>query len=74
MNKGDVKATVIMVIPILLGVISGYYMEEHYPYPGKDGVGVIFGFVFGILFLLLLMAIWQLIRVIWQLIRLHIED
>ena len=65
MNKGDVKATVIMVISISVGIILGYYIEEYYQ--GKDEFVVILGLVFAILFLLLLMAIWQLIR-------LHIED
>jgi uncharacterized membrane protein YeaQ/YmgE (transglycosylase-associated protein family) len=65
MNKGDIKATVIMLIYITAGVIAGYYIEQYSQ--SKDGAGAIYGFVFGILGLVLLQCIWNLIR-------LHVED
>jgi len=60
MNKGDIKATVILFAYIAVGIISGYYLEQSSQ--SKDGVGAFFGFVFGILGLAVLQCIWNLIR------------
>ncbi len=65
MNKGDIKATIILMTYISVGIISGYYLEEHNP--SKDGGGAICGFVFGML------GVWFL-QTIWWLIRINIED
>lgn len=60
MNKGDIKATVIMIVYIAVGITSGYYAEQYNP--SKDGGGAVYGFVFGVLGLGLLQTIWGLIR------------
>ncbi len=65
MNKGDIKATVIMIVYIAVGITSGYYAEQYNP--SKDGGGAIYGFVLGVLGL-------GLLQNIWDLIRLHVED
>ena len=65
MDKGDIKATLIMGIYISVGIISGYYFPQYVP--DKHGAGAILGFILGILGLGLLQSIWGLIR-------LHVED
>jgi hypothetical protein len=65
MNKGDIKASVILFTYLSVGITSGYYLEQYSQ--RKDGEGYIFGFVLGVLCLLLLQSIWGLIR-------LHVED
>ena len=59
-TKRDIKATIIMLIYISAGVISGYFLEKHNT--GPDGVGAICGFILGICGLGLLQSIWNLIR------------
>ena len=65
MDKGDIKATVILFTYLAAGITSGYYLEQNNP--SKDGVGAIFGFLLGVLCL-------SLLQCIWNLIRLYIED
>lgn len=65
MNKGDIKATIILLTYISVGIISGCYLEQHSK--SKDGVDAIFGFVFGVLGL-------GLLQLSWLIIRLNIED
>lgn len=65
MNKGDIKATIILFTYILVGIISGYYLEQNSQ--SKDGVDAIFGFVFGVSGL-------GLLQLAWHIIRLDIED
>lgn len=64
-TKGDIKATLILLAFIIAGVIGGILLEN--TSTTKDGVGYVFGFIFGILSLLLLYSIWMLIRI-------HVED
>jgi hypothetical protein len=60
MNKGDIKASVILFTYLAVGINSGYYLEQSGQC--KDGEGYIFGFVLGVVCLLLLQSIWNLIR------------
>jgi hypothetical protein len=60
MNKGDVKATVILVAYISVGIISGYYFQQYIQ--DKDGAGVIIGFILGVCLLGLLQCSWHIIR------------
>jgi len=59
MNKGDVKATVILVAYISVGIISGYYFQQYIQ--DKDGASAIIGFILGVCGLGLLQSIWNLI-------------
>ena len=65
MNKGDIKATLILFTYIAVGITSGYYFQQYIQ--DKDGVGTIIGFVLGVCGLGLLQSTWNLIR-------LHVED
>lgn len=65
MNKGDIKASVILFTYLAVGITSGYYLEQYIQC--KDGEGYTFGFVLGVLCLTLLQSIWNLIR-------LYVED
>jgi len=59
-TKKDIKATIIMLIYIAVGIISGYFLEKQTT--DTSGVGAICGFVIGICVLGLLHSIWSLIR------------
>jgi hypothetical protein len=56
MNKGDIKATVIMLIYITAGVIGGYYLIP------IDEIGYVLGFIIGVLVCAIMQCIWGLIR------------
>jgi hypothetical protein len=60
MNKGDIKATVIMITYIAAGVTSGYYFQQYIQ--DKDGASAIIGFILGVCGLGLLQCTWNLIR------------
>ena len=60
MNKGDIKATIILLVYIVVGVTSGYYVQQYIQ--DKDGASAVFGFILGVLGLGLLQSIWGLIR------------
>lgn len=64
-TKKDIKATIIMIIYISVGIVSGYFLSEYNE--TKNGALAVCGFVIGICALALLQAIWKLIR-------LEIED
>jgi hypothetical protein len=59
-TKKDIKATIIMLIYIAVGIISGYFLEKQNT--DISGVLAICGFVIGICVLGLLHSIWSLIR------------
>jgi uncharacterized membrane protein YeaQ/YmgE (transglycosylase-associated protein family) len=65
MDKGDIKATIILLAYIVVGITSGYYFQLYVP--DKQGAGSVLGFILGILGL-------GLLQCIWGLIRLEVED
>lgn len=60
MNKGDIKATIILLIYISVGVLGSYFLNKHNP--TKDGKSYFLGFILGITLLALLQCVWNLIR------------
>ena len=60
MNKGDIKATIILLVYIVVGVTSGYYVQQYIQ--DKDGASAIIGFLLGVCGLGLLQCIRNLIR------------
>ena len=59
MNKGDIKATVILVIYILAGALGAYYFKQ--VDGDKEGVYMVGAFL-GIMSLTILVVVWNLIR------------
>jgi Na+/melibiose symporter-like transporter len=59
-TKGDIKATVIMLIYMGAGAIGSYWFEQSQP--NKDIHGYVIGFVLGIMVMLGLNVTWLLIR------------
>lgn len=60
MNKGDIKATVVLITYIAIGIISGYYFQQYTD--DKTGGSAIVGFILGVCVLGLLQCTWYLIR------------
>jgi hypothetical protein len=65
MNKGDIKATIILLVYISAGVTSGYYFQQYIQ--DKDGAGAIIGFILGV-------CVLGLLQCSWHIIRLDVED
>jgi hypothetical protein len=64
MNKGDIKATVIMLIYITAGVIGGYYVEQYRIPKDGFGSGYVLGFILGVTIFGTLHFIWNFIIII----------
>jgi uncharacterized membrane protein len=65
MNKGDIKATIIMIAYLIVGVFSAYMHRNMGVKP--DVANYFFGFMIGL-------AVTFLLQLIWMIIRLDIED
>lgn len=60
MNKGDIKATILLLACIISGSIGGYYLEQFNP--NSNGLNAVWGFVLGVIAFFSLVAIWISIR------------
>ena len=65
MDKGDIKATIILLAYIAVGITSGYYFQQYTQ--DKDGASSILGFILGV-------CVLGLLQCTWGLIRLNVED
>lgn len=64
MNKGDIKATIMMLIYISVGILGGYFLNKYNPIIGVDSY--VYGFILGVCLLVLLQCVWNLIRSIFE--------
>jgi hypothetical protein len=64
MNKGDIKATITMIISISWCVFCALELEKTNTY--KDGAFYVLGFILGIASIALTICTWNIIRLFFE--------